>query len=173
MSTPPPVLVRDFCATDVSAANALTNHYIEHTAVHFGTRSERDEDFFAYWEKNSRRFPWLVAEIDGHFAGYCKAGMWRDRDAYARTVETGIYVTLEAQGRRVATVMYRALFQKLLVMDFHTVIAGIVLPNEPSVRLHESVGFRKVGVFGEVGYKFDRWHDVGFWQVRLADVCAR
>jgi phosphinothricin acetyltransferase len=156
--------VRDFSAADVPAANTLTNHFIAHTAIHFGAAPASDAEFAAVWEEGRARFPWLVAEYDGRFAGYCKAGVWRARDAYARTVETGIYVGLDQQRRGVGRALYESLFDRLRAMGVHTVVAGIALPNEASVRLHEAVGFRAVGVFSEVGRKFDRWHDVGFWQ---------
>lgn len=162
------VRVRDFAAPDVAAANALTNHFIEHTSIHFGSAPARDEDFRALWEKGRERFPWLAAEVNGRFAGYCKAGTWRERDAYARTVEAGIYVTEDARGKGVGKALYHALFARLRAAGFRAVVAGVTLPNEASVRLHESCGFRKVGVFHAVGYKFGAWHDVGFWELDLS-----
>ncbi len=161
------VLVRDFEARDVAPANALTNHFIERTAIHFGAAQAADGEFRAVWEKGRARFPWLAAEAGGRFAGYCKAGTWRERDAYARTVETGIYVAEEARGRGVGRALYAALFERLRAQGFRVVVAGITLPNEASVRLHEAVGFRAVGVFHAVGYKFGAWHDVGFWELDL------
>jgi phosphinothricin acetyltransferase len=76
-------------------------------------------------------------------------------------------VALDAQGRGVGRALYEALFERLRAGGFHVVVAGITLPNEASVRLHEAVGFRAVGVFPEVGHKFGRWHSVGFWQRTL------
>ena len=160
-------VVREFAEADVAPANALTNHFIRETPIHFGTLPATDEDFAAVWAKGRARYPWLAAERGGRFAGYCKAGLWRERDAYARTVETGIYVTRDAQGRGVGRALYEALFARLRDAGFHAAVAGITLPNDPSVRLHESVGFTPVGVFREVGRKFDAWHDVGFWQAML------
>lgn len=164
--------VRDFALDDVPNANALTNHFIAHTAIHFGTQTATDEQFGAMWQKGVARFPWLSAEVDGRFAGYCKAGVWRERDAYARTVETGVYVTEEARGRGVGTALYEALFVRLEAAGFHAVVAGITLPNDASVRLHEVVGFTKVGVFRAVGNKFGAWHDVGFWELQLPRVAT-
>lgn len=159
--------VRDFAAGDVAPANELTNHYIRETPIHFGATPASDDEFAAHWERGRARFPWLAATLDGRFAGYCKAGVWRERDAYARTVETGIYVARDAQGRGVGRALYEALFARLRGAGFHAAVAGITLPNDPSVRLHEAVGFTRVGVFREVGRKFDAWHDVGFWQAML------
>jgi len=160
-------LVRDFEARDVAPANALTNHFIAHTSTHFGSVAATDEAFAAAWEKGRARYPWLAAEVDGRFAGYAKAGVWRERDAYARTAETGLYVADGLRGRGVGRALYAVLLQRLRAMGFHTVVAGVTLPNEASVRLHEAVGFRPVGVFHAVGHKFGAWHDVGFWELDL------
>ncbi|MCK6456499.1 MAG: N-acetyltransferase family protein [Phycisphaerae bacterium] len=161
------MVVRDFAESDVAPANALTNHYIRHTAIHFAFAPATDAQFAEVWRAGRRCFPWLAAEIDGRFAGYCKAATWRDRDAYARTVESGIYVVPELQRRGVARRLYEALFERLRAARFRTVIAGVTLPNEASVRLHEAVGFQYVGVYRAVGCKFGAWHDVGFWQLDL------
>lgn len=161
------MLVREFSEGDVASANALTNYYIVHTAIHFGSSPAADEEFAATWRAGASRFPWLAADDEGRFVGYCKAGTWRERDAYRRTVETGIYVDPSAQRRGVGRALYCELFRRLRKAGFHTVVAGITLPNEPSVRLHEALGFRRVGVFQAVGYKFGAWHDVGFWQLDL------
>lgn len=161
------LLVRDFEARDVAPANALTNHFIEHTTTHFGSTPATDEAFGAAWEKGRARHPWLAAEVDGRFAGYAKAGIWRERDAYARTAETGLYVADGLRGRGVGRALYAALLERLRAAGFRTVVAGVTLPNEASVRLHEAVGFRPVGVFHAVGHKFGAWHDVGFWELDL------
>ena len=84
------ITVRDFAQHDVPHANALTNWYIRHTAVHFDIEPATDEAFHALWQRGSRTHPWLVAEAEGRFAGYAKAGVWRAREAYQRTCETGI-----------------------------------------------------------------------------------
>ena len=163
----PVPLIHEFTDADVAPANALTNHYIIHTVVHFGYAPATDEQFADLWRKGRERFPWLAAEIDGRFAGYAKAAVWRERDAYARTVETGIYITRESQGRGVGKALYAALLDRVQARGFRTAIGGITLPNAPSVRLHETLGFRHVGDYEAVGYKFDKWHDVGFWQIDL------
>lgn len=156
--------VRAFSADDIAPANALTNWYIEHTAIHFGDRAASDAEFESSWRSGATDYPWLTIAVDGRFAGYAKAARWRERAAYARTAESAIYIARDAQGRGVGKVLYGALLQELRQRGFRTTVGGIALPNEPSVRLHEALGFRLVGVFRGVGCKFGRWHDVGFWQ---------
>jgi|CXWL01.1.fsa_nt_gi phosphinothricin acetyltransferase len=161
------MLVRTFNESDVPPANALTNHYINHTAVHFALSPATDQEFADVWRKGREKFPWLAIDHQGRFAGYAKAGIWRERDAYKYTVETGIYITQEAQGRGIGKVLYVELLKKLRDAGFHTAIGGLTMPNEASVRLHETLGFKKVGIYTAVGRKFDTWHDVGFWQIDL------
>jgi phosphinothricin acetyltransferase len=105
-----------------------------------------------------------VAERDGRVVGYAKAGTWRARDAYRHTAEAGIYLAPDAVGAGIGRPLYEALLAACDEAGLHTLVAGIALPNERSVRLHEQVGFRFVGVFREVGRKHDAWHDVAFYQ---------
>ncbi len=159
--------IRPVGAGDFEAVARLTNHYIETTAIHFGTEPVTPGELRAGWEKYAGRYPFLVVELDGRFGGYAKAGVWRDRAAYQWTPEAGIYVETWTQGRGVGTALYRALLDELRGRGFHSVIGGITLPNEASVRLHERVGFVKVGHVRHAGWKFGAWHDVGFWQAML------
>ena len=162
-----PVVVRTFAERDLEPACALANHYIEHTAVHFAYRPDTEEQFRHVWLESRERYPWVVAEVEGAFAGYAKCGVWRAREAYALSAETGIYVSRHVQGRGVGKALYQELIRRARDAGFHLLVAGATLPNEASVKLHESVGFERVGVFTECGRKFDRWHDVIFWQLRL------
>ncbi|GMV25457.1 MAG: phosphinothricin N-acetyltransferase [Phycisphaerae bacterium] len=161
------MLVRDFAQQDVGAANALTNHFIEHTTVHWGQTPAADAEFARLWRSGSKTHPWLVAELDGRFAGYAKASVWRERDAYSRTAETTVYVSLDKHRRGVGRILMQALLDRLRAAGFHAAVAGIALPNDPSIRLHEALGFTYVGTFHEVGWKFGRWLDAGFWELKL------
>lgn len=158
------VEIRAARAADSSAIAALTNQFIRQTAIHFGTEEVAPSYFIGLLAGDTGKHPWLVAEVAGVFAGYAKAGVWRERDAYSRTVETAVYVEPAFHKRGVGAALYRRLFEELRGAGYHAAVAGITLPNDASVRLHESVGFVFVGRFAEVGRKFDQWHDVGFWQ---------
>ena len=112
-------------------------------------------------------YPWLVAEHDGSVLGYAYAGRWRERTAYNWTVEVSVYVHPGAQRLRVGRAVYSALFDVLYLQGFVQATAGIALPNEASIRLHESLGFKAVGVFHRVGYKMGQWHDVNWMELQL------
>ncbi|HYE63200.1 MAG TPA: GNAT family N-acetyltransferase [Phycisphaerales bacterium] len=166
-TAPAGVLVRPFTEHDVAPANALTNHYIQHTAIHFATQPATDAEFRDGWLSTREKFPWFAAEVAGKFAGYAKAYTWRTRAAYDRTAEVGLYVHPDFHRRGVGRALYAALINDCKARRLHTLVAGIALPNEGSVKLHEACGFTHTGTFREVGRKFDQWHDVGFWQLML------
>jgi phosphinothricin acetyltransferase len=155
--------------TDFPAIAALTNSFIRDTAVHFGsadvTAAELEAQCMAV--AGGVRYAWLVAERDGAFAGYAKAGPWRTRAAYAWTAETTIYLLPDARGSGLGRALYGRLLEILTEQGFRSAIGGITLPNPASVRLHEALGFEACGVVRDAGCKFGRWHDVGFWQRRL------
>jgi phosphinothricin acetyltransferase len=113
------------------------------------------------------QYPWLVSEIDGQLTGYVYATKIRERAAYRWAVETAVYVSTAHHRRGVAKALYASLFSILREQGYFKAYAGITLPNPGSVQLHESVGFRPVGVFEGIGYKLGRWHDVGWWQLDL------
>lgn len=120
-------------------------------------------------QKTLVRFPWLVCERGGSVAGYAYASVHRSREAYQWDVDVSAYVHEKERRTGVGSALYTSLFAALVLQGFYNAYAGIALPNPASVGLHESVGFWFVGVYREVGYKFDAWHDVGWWQLALQE----
>ena len=118
-------------------------------------------------------YPWIVATIggdgvdEGGVIGYAYATRFRDRPAYRYVVETSIYVADTAQRQGAGRLLYEALIDTLRAQGFVHALGAIALPNDASIKLHESVGFRRAGVYREVGFKHGRWIDVGIWQAEL------
>jgi L-amino acid N-acyltransferase YncA len=118
-------------------------------------------------------YPWLVVTEDsggepgGGVLGYAYATKFRERAAYRYVVETSIYVADVAQRQGAGRLLYKALIDTLKAQGFVHAIGAIALPNDASIRLHEAVGFRRAGVYREVGYKHGAWIDVGIWQCEL------
>ena len=112
---------------------------------------------------------WLVCGDGQRIAGYAYASRFRAREAYQWTTEVTVYVDAEQRRRGIGRALYVSLLEVLKLQGFLTAIAVIALPNEPSVQLHERLGFRAVGVLKRVGYKLGRWHDVGWWQMELRE----
>ena len=110
------------------------------------------------------RYVWLVAEFEKNPVGYAYATQFRSRSAYRFAVETAVYLDACYQGKGIGRQLYEVLFSELSKRKFCQAFAGITMPNDASVALHESVGFKPVGTLTRVGYKFDEWHDVSWWQ---------
>jgi phosphinothricin acetyltransferase len=164
------MVIRPASETDFPGVLEIVNQEILGGTAHFGTTPSTEADCRA-WLEASRRYPWLVAAHSdrgaGEVLGFARAMRWKEREAYDRTVEIGVYVRDGLRGRGVGRALYEALFERLDEAGFHTVLAGIALPNPASVRLHERCGMRHVGTLPRVGFKLGRWIDVGYWVMHL------
>ncbi|WP_404959636.1 GNAT family N-acetyltransferase [Streptomyces sp. 147326] len=163
------VQVRPGTEADLAALTDLYNHYVRETAVTFDTTEftaeQRRPWLHSHPEDGPHRL--LVACTAEGIAGYATSGPFRPKPAYATSVEASVYLAPHAAGRGIGTQLYEALFAELAEEPVHRVFAGIALPNEASVRLHERFGFRRVGEFTEAGWKFDRYWDVRWYEKRL------
>lgn len=160
--------IRPACAGDAEAISAIYNPYILNTCITFEeqgvTAGEMAERIYL---TQAAGLPWLVIEEGSQVVGYAYAAKWRVRPAYRHSVETTVYLSPAAVGKGFGTQLYSALIGLLREKNVHAVIGGIAQPNEASVALHEKLGFCKVAHFSQVGFKFDRWLDVGYWQLTL------
>lgn len=159
---------------DAARLAQIYEHYVLHDTATFETEPVSAEEMRARIERiQSRGLPWLVAEHHGEVVGYAYAGPYRDRAAYRHTLEASVYLDHQTRRGGWGTALYTELIARLRSLDsgehapVHSVLGGIALPHPGSVALHERLGFRHVGTIPEAGYKFDRWIDVGFWQLRL------
>ncbi len=160
-------MIRSATAADAAAITAIYNHYILHTPVTFEEEAITAEEMAGRMAEVQQAYNWFVAEQDGKVLGYAYAGKWKSRCAYRYTVESTVYLDKDAVGRGLGTQLYRVLLADLRQRRIHNVIGGIALPNAGSVALHEKLGFQKIGQFKEVGWKFDQWIDVGYWELIL------
>jgi phosphinothricin acetyltransferase len=159
-------LIRLANETDSAAIAAIYRPYVEDSRISF----EEDAPDTAGVAQRiaSPIHPWLVAEEDGEVLGYASTSPMRNRPAYRWSIETGIYLDPAAQGRGVGRQLLSAHLELLERQGFVTVIAGIALPNDASVGLHEKLGFTLSGIERGVGFKLGEWVDVGRWQKDLA-----
>ena len=111
--------------------------------------------------------PWLVAEQEGEVAGYAYGCPHRSRAAYRWAADVSVYVAEAQRGQGLGRALYEELIERLRRQGFQVACAGITLPNEASVRLHERLGFTPVGVYRRIGWKSGAWRDVGWWQLEL------
>jgi L-amino acid N-acyltransferase YncA len=123
-------------------------------------------------ERISSRYPWLVAELDGELAGYAYASEHRARASYRWAADVTVYVSPVHHRRGVGRALYGALLPLLARQGLYVACAGITLPNDASVGLHEALGFELVGVYRAIGFKHGSWRDVGWWQAELTPAVA-
>jgi L-amino acid N-acyltransferase YncA len=159
--------VRNCHAGDAGAITAAYNEYIRDTVITFEETPVSTDEMARRITDIGARYPWLVAEHGGAVVGWAYAGEWKARSAYRFSVETTVYVAAGQHGRGIGTALYEALLAELKARKLHSAVGIIALPNPASVALHEKLGFKKIGHFAEVGWKFGRWVDVGYWQLIL------
>lgn len=159
--------IRPCIDSDISTICAIYNYYIEHTVITFEetplTVAQMRERVNAYIQ----RYPWLVCEDANEVVGYAYASTWKERTAYKHTAEVTVYLNHDAMQKGYGSALYAELITRLKTQGCHVLLGCLSIPNEPSTKLHERFGFKKIAHFTEVGRKFDRWIDVGYWQKLL------
>ncbi len=160
-------MIRPLRSTDAAAIVAIYNHYIEKTTATFEEVPFKRAEMLRRMKEVTAEYPWFVAEENKRVLGYAYANKWKARPSYRFSVETTVYLSPDALGRGLGTALYSTLIDELRKRSIHSVIGGVALPNPASQALHEKLGFEKVAHFRQVGWKFERWIDVGYWQLLL------
>jgi L-amino acid N-acyltransferase YncA len=137
------------------------------TPVSFETEAPSLEEMRRRIETTLEFFPWLIAEEAGRVLGYAYASRHRERAAYRWAADVSVYVREDTRGKGVGRALYTSLFAVLRLQGIHNILAGISLPNDASVALHEAMGLRPLGIYEAIGFKCGAWHDVGWWQYAL------
>ncbi|MGH3657577.1 MAG: GNAT family N-acetyltransferase [Micromonosporaceae bacterium] len=162
----PEVVVRSAVDSDLPAVTDLYNHYVAATTSTFDLEPvsvEARRDWFGHYSPVGRHR--LLLAVDGDdLLGYATSSSFRDRAAYASSVETSVYLDPSAQGCGIGSRLYDRLLAELAEEDVHRAYAGIALPNDASVALHLRFGFHHVGTYSEVGRKLGRWVDVAWYE---------
>lgn len=159
------MIIRKVEIEDAKSIADIYNFYIENTHHSFEIESVSVEEMEKRISETSENYPFLVAEENNEILGYAYASCYRLRSAYKNSVEVSVYVKNDLKQKGIGTKLYERLFDELSKMNVHAIIAGISLPNEASIKLHERFGMEKVAHFREVGFKMNRWIDVGYWEL--------
>jgi L-amino acid N-acyltransferase YncA len=154
-------------ARDAASCAEIYAPFVSDSAVSFEEEPPTAAEFERRIAATAERHPWLIAEVDCKLAGFAYASRHRERAAYRWAADVSVYVHDAFRRRGVATVLYRTLLELLVRQGVRIACAGVTLPNEPSVSLHESLGFRPVGVYSRIGWKAGAWRDVGWWELEL------
>ncbi len=157
--------IRKVNLKDARQIGEIYNFYVMETHHSFENEAVSINDMMDRIEAISADCPFLVcAEADKIF-GFAYATHYKPRSAYKHSVEVSVYIKNDVKHKGIGTRLYEKLFEEIDKMNVHAIIAGISLPNEASIKLHEKFGFEKVAHFREVGFKMNRWVDVGYWEV--------
>jgi phosphinothricin acetyltransferase len=162
--------IRAATTEDAAACAAIYAPYVTDTTISFETEPPTQAEMADRIVAAERTHAWLVLEDlegDGRVVGYAYAGPWRSRAAYRWTCETSIYLEIGRRRTGSGRALYEALLARLAERGFRTAVAGMTLPNDASVALHQAMGFEPVGTFREVGRKHGRWYDVAWAQRSL------
>ena len=159
-------MIRKASPQDAVAIAAIYNFYVETSIATFDTEPKTPTYFKQRIAEVQVAHPWVVFEgNDEPLWGYAYGVQLKPRKAYSRSCEISVYLHPNASGKGIGTQLYSALIEDLKDRGMHAIIGGVSLPNQASVRLHEKLGFEKVAHFKEVGFKFGKWIDVGYWQL--------
>ncbi len=160
--------IRLATSDDIPAILEISNWAAANTAANFAVEPESLESWRQDWKDTHEMFPWYVAVDQDRMIGFAKASPWKGRCAYNWTAESTVYVLPDHHGQGIGKTLYRHLLDTLREQGYRTVLGGITVPNEASIGLHESMGFHRVALLEQVGWKFGTWHDVGYWEACLA-----
>ena len=163
------MLIRDAQPSDGAACAAVYAPYVVDGVASLEERAPDAGEMASRIKQTSAGYPWLVAEIEGEVIGYAYASQHHARAAYRWTADTTVYVAGAHRRRGGGRALYGALLPLIARQGYYVACAGITLPNEASVALHQSFGFEPVGIYDGVGFKHGAWWSVGWWQTRLRD----
>jgi len=156
--------IRTAYLEDAAAIAAIYNFYVERSHSTFETEIINKSEMRRRVSEILENYPFLVGEENGEIIGYAYASRYKTRAGYRHSVEVSVYIKNGIEGKGIGTILYENLFAELKTKSVHAIVAGIALPNDASIRLHEKFGFEKVAHFREVGFKHGRWIDVGYWE---------
>lgn len=164
----PDLLIRPYRPTDIPAVTQIYGHYVRDTVITFETEepdeAEMKKRFDAIVEKGH---PLLIAELNGSVVGYAYASTYRPRAAYRFTCEDSIYLAPDAVGKGLGSALLARLIEDSSKAGLKQMLAVITAERTNSIRLHEKHGFRMIGRYEALGFKFDRWLDIVHMQRAL------
>ena len=158
-------MLRNVSLKDAPAIAEIYNYYVRETIITFEEIEVDAEEIVKRIQNVTAKYPWIVYEQNGEILGYAYGGEWRTRSAYRFVAESAVYLKHGLAPKGIGSQLYSELLNRLKAQGIHAVMGVLGLPNEPSIKLHEKFGFEKVAHFPEVGFKFNQWVDVGYWQL--------
>ncbi len=157
---------------DAPGVAAIYAPYVLNSVISFETAPPDADEFRARIADCLTDHPWLIAEVEGQIAGYAYAGPHSARAAYDWSANISVYLAADHHRRGLGRRLYDILVNLLRHQGYHSLFAGITLPNSASVALHTALGMKEVGIYKEVGFKFGEWHDVMWMGMPISPATA-
>lgn len=161
------MIVRKVEKNDAAHITAIYNYYVENTIITFEEKPVTVIEMADRIETIASKYPYIVLEDGNEIIGYAYITEWKSRSAYRFSGEVTIYLHHTKTGKGAGSILFSALLEEIKETNLHTVVGGIALPNRGSIALHEKFGFKKIGQFEDIGFKFGKWIDVGYWELKL------
>ncbi len=161
------VLVRKVTFEDAQEITDIYNYYVKNSVATLEEKTVSSYFFEDAIRFITKDFPWFVYAVDGKILGYAHAGKWKEKSGFRKTVELTIYLKPGVTQKGIGSLLYKEVIKEVKRTDINVLVSAISLPNQASVKLHEKFGFVKAAHFKEIGYKFNKWVDVGYWQLTL------
>jgi len=160
-------MIRPFKINDTQQLLDIYNYYVLNSVATFDIEPLTFDFFSKKINRINKDYPFIVFEAKNEILGFAYGSRFRPKPAYNKTAEVTVYVKYDNHGKQIGSKLYKALITLLKQSHYHILLGVLTLPNEASVKLHEKFGFKQVANLEQVGFKFDKWHDVGFWQLVL------
>jgi phosphinothricin acetyltransferase len=162
------LVIRPYTPADVPAVTRIYGHYVRDTVITFETEEPGEAEMASRFATiTGKGHPLLIAEQGGQVIGYAYASTYRPREAYRFTCEDSIYLAPDAVGRGLGSLLLGRLIEDSRKAGLKQMLAVITAERANSIRLHEKHGFRFIGRYEALGYKFDRWLDIVHMQRAL------
>ncbi len=162
------IVLRKFEISDIERIKEIYVHYVKNSAVTFEIKVPSKEMLIKKFEaKLEKNHPVIIALIDEQVVGFAYASTFRPRAAYRFTCENAIYIDKNFAGRGIGSLLLAKLLKQAKDYGFNQMIAIITKDTKPSIALHKKFGFKVLGEFPELGYKFEKWHDIIHMQRKL------
>lgn len=155
---------------DAKQLTEIYNYFVLNTHHSFEQDAITVDEMLDRIDSITEFCPFLVGEQESEILGFAYAVHYKPRSAYRHSIEVSVYIKNGLEQNGIGTKLYKRLFEEISKMNVHAIIAGISLPNDASIKLHEKFGFEKVAHFREVGFKMERWVDVGYWELICREV---
>lgn len=157
-------MIREVNGSDALHICRIYNYYISNSTATFEEEEINEREITKRISETIEKYPWIVNEDNGIVNGYAYCSSWKRRSAYLHTAEVTVYVDREYFGKGIGSKLLKELIEEAREKKIHALLGGIALPNEGSIALFEKFGFEKVGELKQVGYKFNKWISVGYWE---------